>query len=56
MRGEKNPKAKLNAAKVLNARQMVRMGISLKVIAHEFNCDISTVSLAATRKTWKHLR
>ncbi len=54
-KGTSRPLSKLTDDKVRWLRSQREAGVGLKVIASELGVNHSTVSLASSRKTWKHV-
>ena len=53
--GEKNPRAKLNSAQVLEIRARYADGEVCKDIASDFGVTYTLIRLIAQRKCWKHI-
>ena len=54
-KGEKNGRAKLKDADVLEIRQWLEFGYTQKVIAELFDVNIPQISRIKTGKTWSHI-
>ncbi len=54
-KGELNPKAKLNAAKVLEIRVLIANGASDKILADQYQVHPATIWHIRTRSTWQHI-
>jgi hypothetical protein len=55
IRGEKNPKAKLNEDKVRQLRLEYSSGITVKALSDKYGIPWSTIGNIVHRKTWKHI-
>ena len=53
--GEKNPKALLTEAKVINMRIDHANGMGFAELAKKYGCSRKCAYSAATRRTWKHI-
>lgn len=55
MQGEKNPRAKLNAVNVKEARIKAQQGVGVASLAREYGVDKSTMQDAVSGQTWRHI-
>jgi hypothetical protein len=53
--GERNPRAKLTEAQVLEMRRLYAEGVSCKELTERFNAPLSRVESVVYRNSWKHL-
>ena len=55
LRGEQHPRARLNAARVLQIRTRCASGESMLMVARAMGVKHGTVHAVVTRRTWKHV-